>query len=78
MFYSLSVHYDGMSDRIVVNTDAPSWVTSPLLSAYTGQIAGKNRNLNLGVSGSSAAPRGGTVQLAPDSAIKRAVEAGGR
>ncbi|MFJ9634559.1 RICIN domain-containing protein [Streptomyces sp. NPDC101175] len=79
VFYSLSVHYDGMSDRIVVNTDAPSSVTNPLLSAYPGQITvasqtapamqiiNKNSNLNLGVSGASTAPNGAAVQLAPDS-----------
>ncbi|MEU6200962.1 LamG domain-containing protein [Streptomyces sp. NPDC047061] len=36
--YSVSVRYDGMSDTVVVETDAPSSVTDPLLTAYPGQI----------------------------------------
>ncbi|MER6562690.1 LamG domain-containing protein [Streptomyces sp. NPDC001027] len=36
--YSLAVHYDGMSDRVVVETDAPSSVTDPLLNAYPGKV----------------------------------------
>ncbi|MER5805429.1 RICIN domain-containing protein [Streptomyces mirabilis] len=32
------VYYDGMSDRVVVVTDAPSSLTDPLLSAYPGMI----------------------------------------
>ena len=78
VFYSLTVHYDGMSDRIVVNTDAPSSVTSPLLTAYPGQITvasqtapvmqiiNKNSNLSLGISGASTAPNGAAAQLARD------------
>ncbi|WP_329220057.1 LamG domain-containing protein [Streptomyces sp. NBC_01485] len=38
MTYTLGVHYDGMSDRIVVQTNAPSSVTDPLVSAYPGQL----------------------------------------
>ncbi|MGP4051604.1 hypothetical protein [Streptomyces sp. 2A115] len=36
--YRVSVGYDGMSDRMVVATDAPASVTGPLLSAYPGKI----------------------------------------
>ncbi|MFI1486440.1 LamG domain-containing protein [Streptomyces sp. NPDC020747] len=36
--YTLAVHYDGMSDRVVVETNAPSSVTDPLAGAYSGKI----------------------------------------
>ncbi|MGQ4358393.1 LamG domain-containing protein [Streptomyces sp. SAS_272] len=36
--YNLSVHYDGMRDQVVVETDAPSSVTDPLLAAYPNQV----------------------------------------
>ncbi|MEV1069583.1 LamG domain-containing protein [Streptomyces sp. NPDC050263] len=36
--YSLAVRYDGMRDRIVVQTDAPASVTDPLLTAYPNKI----------------------------------------
>ncbi|MFJ9558994.1 LamG domain-containing protein [Streptomyces fuscichromogenes] len=36
--YSVAVHYDGMSDRIVVDTDAPASLTDPLTAAYPGQV----------------------------------------
>lgn len=36
--YSVAVHYDGMSDRVVVETDAPSSVTDPLLTAHPDKI----------------------------------------
>ncbi|MFF3846486.1 LamG domain-containing protein [Streptomyces sp. NPDC002328] len=36
--YSLSVYYDGQSDRVVVETDAPSSATDPLVTAYPNQI----------------------------------------
>ncbi|MFI5793444.1 LamG domain-containing protein [Streptomyces sp. NPDC051677] len=36
--YSVAVHYDGMSDRVVVETDAPSSVTDPLLTAYPNKV----------------------------------------
>ncbi|WP_256252363.1 LamG domain-containing protein, partial [Streptomyces sp. yr375] len=36
--YTLAVHYDGMSDRVVVETNAPASVTDPLVNAYPGQI----------------------------------------
>lgn len=32
--YQVAVRYDGMSDRVVVETDAPSSVTDPLATAY--------------------------------------------
>ncbi|MFE4755025.1 LamG domain-containing protein [Streptomyces mirabilis] len=32
--YRVAVRYDGMSDRVVVETDAPTSVTDPLLTAY--------------------------------------------
>lgn len=36
--YGVEVHYDGMSDRVVVETDAPSSVTASLLTAYPNQV----------------------------------------
>ncbi|MFF9040611.1 LamG domain-containing protein [Streptomyces sp. NPDC014892] len=36
--YSVAVHYDGMSDRVVVDTDAPASVTDPLLTAYPDRV----------------------------------------
>ncbi|MGW1274277.1 LamG domain-containing protein, partial [Streptomyces sp. NPDC002491] len=36
--YRVAVRYDGMSDRVVVETDAPSSVTDPLLAAYPDQV----------------------------------------
>ncbi|WP_231976179.1 LamG domain-containing protein [Streptomyces sp. 3214.6] len=36
--YSLSVYYDGMSDRVVVETDASATATDPLLAAYPNKI----------------------------------------
>ncbi|WP_308313988.1 LamG domain-containing protein [Streptomyces sp. GbtcB7] len=36
--YSVAVRYDGMSDRVVVDTDAPSSVTAPLLTAYPNRV----------------------------------------
>lgn len=36
--YSLSVTYDGMSDRVVAQTNAPSSVTNPLASQYSGRL----------------------------------------
>ncbi|MGW1785280.1 LamG domain-containing protein [Streptomyces sp. NPDC002143] len=36
--YSLSVYYDGKSDRMVVETDAPASATDPLVTAYPGKI----------------------------------------
>ncbi|QFR01217.1 LamG domain-containing protein [Streptomyces phaeolivaceus] len=36
--YKVSAVYDGMTDRIVVNTDAPASVTDPLLSEYPDRI----------------------------------------
>ncbi|MGA6223126.1 LamG domain-containing protein [Streptomyces umbrinus] len=39
--YSLSVYYDGMSDRLVVETDAPTSATDPLVTAYPNKITFK-------------------------------------
>ncbi|MEU9347689.1 LamG domain-containing protein, partial [Streptomyces sp. NPDC048278] len=36
--YNVSVHYDGLRDRVVVATDAPASVTDPLLAAYPGKV----------------------------------------
>ncbi|MGW0949220.1 LamG domain-containing protein [Streptomyces sp. NPDC002623] len=36
--HSVSVRYDGMSDRVVVETDAPASVTDPLLTAHPSQV----------------------------------------
>ncbi|MEE1757898.1 LamG domain-containing protein [Streptomyces sp. SP18BB07] len=36
--YSVGVHYDGMHDRVVVETDAPASVTDPLLTAYPDRV----------------------------------------
>ncbi|MFJ9565124.1 LamG domain-containing protein [Streptomyces fuscichromogenes] len=36
--YQLNMHYDGMSDRLVVETDAPASVTDPLATQYAGKI----------------------------------------
>lgn len=36
--YSVAVYYDGESDRVVVETDAPSSATDPLLTAYPNKI----------------------------------------
>ncbi|NNN29154.1 LamG domain-containing protein [Streptomyces sp. S3(2020)] len=36
--YSLAVRYDGKSDQMVVETDAPASVTDPLLAAYPNKI----------------------------------------
>ncbi|MFJ3800033.1 LamG domain-containing protein [Streptomyces sp. NPDC090088] len=36
--YIVSVYYDGASDRVVVETDAPSSATDPLVTAYPNQI----------------------------------------
>ncbi|MCG7210072.1 LamG domain-containing protein [Streptomyces arenae] len=36
--YVVSVYYDGRSDRVVVETDAPSSATDPLVTAYPNQI----------------------------------------
>ncbi|WP_405539472.1 LamG domain-containing protein [Streptomyces sp. NBC_00075] len=36
--YSVTVRYDAMSDRVVVETDAPASVTDPLLTAYPNKV----------------------------------------
>ncbi|MGW0575353.1 LamG domain-containing protein [Streptomyces sp. NPDC002920] len=36
--YRLTVHYDGMRDRVVAGTDAPASVTDPLLASYPGKL----------------------------------------
>ncbi|MFI1705072.1 LamG domain-containing protein [Streptomyces griseoruber] len=36
--YSVTVHYDGPSDRVVVETDAPASVTGPLLTTYPNKV----------------------------------------
>ncbi|WP_232838149.1 LamG domain-containing protein [Streptomyces geranii] len=36
--YSVAVRYDGASDRVVVETDAPSSVTDPLVAAYPNKV----------------------------------------
>ncbi|MGX9885519.1 LamG domain-containing protein [Streptomyces sp. NPDC002276] len=36
--YQLGVHYDGVHDRVVVQTDAPSSVTDALTAAYPGRL----------------------------------------
>jgi hypothetical protein len=36
--YIVSVYYDGQSDRMVVETDAPASATNPLVTAYPNQI----------------------------------------
>ncbi|WP_327743384.1 hypothetical protein OHO28_08540 [Streptomyces europaeiscabiei] len=35
-------HYDGANDRVVVQTDAPSSVTAPLLTTYPNQVVIKS------------------------------------
>lgn len=39
--YGVSVSYDGVSDRVVVDTDAPASATDPLLTAYPNKITVK-------------------------------------
>ncbi|GGN19530.1 hypothetical protein GCM10011578_049490 [Streptomyces fuscichromogenes] len=36
--YTVAVHYDGPSDRVVVETDAPASVTDPLVAAHPDQV----------------------------------------
>ncbi|MEU1476686.1 LamG domain-containing protein [Streptomyces sp. NPDC005760] len=36
--YTLAVYYDGMSDRVIVQTNAPASVTDPLTTQYDGQL----------------------------------------
>ncbi|BBC38457.1 hypothetical protein SGFS_097510 [Streptomyces graminofaciens] len=36
--YSVTVHYDGPNDRVVVKTDAPASVTDPLVAAYPDKV----------------------------------------
>ncbi|MFK0156656.1 LamG domain-containing protein [Streptomyces sp. NPDC090499] len=36
--YGVMVSYDGMNDRVVVETDAPASVTDPLLTAHPNQV----------------------------------------
>jgi hypothetical protein len=76
--YYAAAHYDGMSDRIVVNTDAPSSVTDPLVAAYPDQvtiagqtapamqIVNKKSNLDLGIDGASTAFNAGVKQQTAD------------
>ncbi|MFM9700787.1 RICIN domain-containing protein [Streptomyces europaeiscabiei] len=76
--YYAAAHYDGMSDRIVVNTDAPSSVTDPLVAAYPDQvtiasqkapamqIVNKKSNLDLGIDGASTAYSAGVKQQTAD------------
>ncbi|WP_328752939.1 RICIN domain-containing protein [Streptomyces sp. NBC_00285] len=76
--YYAAAHYDGMSDRIVVSTDAPSSVTDPLVAAYPDQvtihsqtapamqIVNKQSNLDLGIDGASTAYNAGVVQQTAD------------
>ncbi|MFD5594141.1 RICIN domain-containing protein [Streptomyces griseorubiginosus] len=76
--YYAAAHYDGMSDRIVVSTDAPSSVTDPLVAAYPDQvtiastkapaiqITNKKSNLNLGIDGASTTNGGAVVQQSAD------------
>ncbi|KUN29441.1 hypothetical protein AQJ23_01295 [Streptomyces antibioticus] len=78
MYYA-AAHYDGTSDRIVVETDAPSSVTDPLVAAYPGQvtiasqkapairITNKKSNLDLGIDGASTTEGGAVVQQTADS-----------
>lgn len=77
-FYYAAAHYDGTSDRIVVNTDAPSSVTDPLVAAYPNQviivsqaappmqIVNKNSSLDLGIEGASTTDGGGVTQQSAD------------
>ncbi|WP_329266936.1 RICIN domain-containing protein [Streptomyces sp. NBC_01451] len=77
-FYYAAAHYDGMSDRIVVNTDAPSSVTDPLVAAYPDQvtiagqtapamqIVNKKSNLDLGIDGASTEYNAGVMQQTAD------------
>ena len=76
--YYAAAHYDGMSDRIVVDTDAPSSVTDPLVAAYPDQITiastkapailitNKKSNLDLGIDGASTTDGGAVVQQTAD------------
>ncbi|MFM9441709.1 RICIN domain-containing protein [Streptomyces acidiscabies] len=77
-FYYAAAHYDGMSDRIVVNTDAPSSVTDPLVAAYPDQvtiasqtapamqIVNKKSHLDLGIDGASTTDNAGVMQQTAD------------
>jgi hypothetical protein len=40
--YSVDVHYAGANDRVVVQTDAPSSVTDPLLTTYPNRVVIKS------------------------------------
>ena len=90
-FYYAAAHYDGMSDRIVVDTDAPSSVTDPLVAAYPNQvtiasqtapvmqIVNKNSNLDLGIDGASTTDGGAVVQQTADATANqqwRLIDAG--
>lgn len=77
-FYYAAAHYDGMTDRIVVSTDAPSSVTDPLVAAYPNQvviagqtapamqIVNKYSNLDLGIDAASTSDGGAVVQQSAD------------
>ncbi|MEU6228993.1 LamG domain-containing protein [Streptomyces sp. NPDC047042] len=36
--YGVTVRYDGVSDKVLVQTDAPASVTDPLVAAYPGKV----------------------------------------
>lgn len=36
--YDVTVRYDGVNDKVVVKTDAPTSVTDPLMAAYPGKV----------------------------------------
>ncbi|WP_306819824.1 LamG domain-containing protein [Streptomyces sp. CA-210063] len=40
--YRLNIFYDGMSDRVVAQTDAPASVTDPLATQYAGKLVIKS------------------------------------
>ncbi|MGI5460965.1 LamG domain-containing protein [Streptomyces sp. CA-249302] len=56
--YRLAVRYDGPSDRVVVETDAPSSVTDPLLTQYPGLI-----QIKTATDPTPANPSGGSADL---------------
>lgn len=89
--YYAAAHYDGLSDRIVVDTDAPSSVTDPLVAAYPDQvtiagqkapaiqITNKHSSLDLGIDGASTTPGGAVVQQSADTTANqqwRLIDAG--
>ncbi|MGW1667474.1 LamG domain-containing protein [Streptomyces sp. NPDC002324] len=44
--HALNVYYDGMSDRVVAETDAPASVTDPLATQYAGKLVIKGYALD--------------------------------